>query len=163
MTTEQRFVNSVDQQWREQDWPAAEANAAFMAVVRVETILHRCMKRQLAELDLSVIDYGALVNLGLGCDTGCTLAALAENLLVAPTRLTYVIDRLQGNGLVERRPHDADRRSVLAVITTMGRERLDLATRAVAGDNFGFGDMDDSDLQILTRIMLRAFDAASSE
>jgi DNA-binding MarR family transcriptional regulator len=154
MKDEPPIVNAVDQRWREQGWPDPEANAAFMSVIRAYHLLQKQMRLTLEPCDLRVIDYGALVSLALAPDGQLSLAELAKALLVAPTRLTYIVDRLERRGTLERRPHDHDRRSVVARITPEGRALVAAGTQAVATDNFGFGDMDAGALRALTRTML---------
>jgi DNA-binding MarR family transcriptional regulator len=156
-------VNLVDQRWREQGWPNPEANAAFMSVIRAYHLLQKQMRLTLQPRDLQVIDYGALVSLALAPDGQLTLAALAKALLVAPTRLTYIVDRLERRGTLERRPHDRDRRSVVARITAEGRALVAAGTEAVAADNFGFGDMGPDELRALTRTMLGIEEVARKE
>ncbi|MGH8964244.1 MAG: MarR family winged helix-turn-helix transcriptional regulator, partial [Actinomycetes bacterium] len=56
-----------------------------------------------------------------------TLGELAACMSCEPSNATYVADKLQGLGLIERRPHPADRRAKQLVLTPHGvalRERL---------------------------------------
>ncbi|MFD6533647.1 MarR family winged helix-turn-helix transcriptional regulator [Streptomyces sp. NPDC060184] len=56
-----------------------------------------------------------------------TMRELAERMSCEPSNATYVIDKLEGQGLVERRPHPTDRRARHLVLTAEGdalRERL---------------------------------------
>jgi DNA-binding MarR family transcriptional regulator len=50
--------------------------------------------------------------------------ALAQHLGVDRTVMTYLLDDLEGAGLIERRPDPADRRARRIVATTPGRELL---------------------------------------
>jgi DNA-binding MarR family transcriptional regulator len=49
---------------------------------------------------------------------------LAHHLGVDRTVMTYLLDDLEGAGLIERRPDPADRRARRIVVTAPGRERL---------------------------------------
>lgn len=49
---------------------------------------------------------------------------LAKAFALAPSRVTSLIDRLETQALVDRRPHPGDRRAVLAHITAEGRKRF---------------------------------------
>ncbi len=51
--------------------------------------------------------------------------ALAQHLGVDRTVMTYLLDDLEGAGLIERRPDPADRRARRIMATTPGRELLD--------------------------------------
>jgi DNA-binding MarR family transcriptional regulator len=58
-----------------------------------------------------------------------SLGALAEGMDVSPRTMTDVIDVLERDGLVKRVPDPADRRSVQAVITESGIERINTMRR----------------------------------
>ncbi|SDM37690.1 MarR family winged helix-turn-helix transcriptional regulator [Allokutzneria albata] len=69
-----------------------------------------------AKLDLTAAQATALREM-----TGpMTLSELAERMSCEPSNATYVIDRLQRQGLVERRPHPTDRRAKQLVLTAEG-------------------------------------------
>ena len=56
-----------------------------------------------------------------------TMRDLAERMACEPSNATFVIDRLEEQGLVERRPHPSDRRAKQLVLTPEGttlRDRL---------------------------------------
>lgn len=56
-----------------------------------------------------------------------TSRELARRMTCEPSNVTYVVDRLDGLGLVERRPHPHDRRAKQLVLTPAGarvREQL---------------------------------------
>ncbi|CAG6393723.1 MarR family transcriptional regulator [Streptomyces cocklensis] len=56
-----------------------------------------------------------------------TMRELAERMGCEPSNATFVIDKLEKQGLVERRPHPTDRRAKLLVLAPEGvdlRERL---------------------------------------
>jgi MarR family transcriptional regulator, organic hydroperoxide resistance regulator len=56
-----------------------------------------------------------------------TMRELAERMSCEPSNATFVVDKLEKQGLVERRPHPTDRRSRHLMLTTEGnalRERL---------------------------------------
>jgi MarR family transcriptional regulator, organic hydroperoxide resistance regulator len=71
------------------------------------------------DLDLSASEINALANLGDG--RGRTISQLAAALAAPPTTLTSLLDRLERRGYVTRRPHAADRRSVVIELTKSGR------------------------------------------
>jgi DNA-binding MarR family transcriptional regulator len=52
------------------------------------------------------------------------LGALADSMDVTPRTMTDIVDVLERDGLVKRVPDPADRRSVQAVITKAGLERI---------------------------------------
>ncbi|WP_326691165.1 MULTISPECIES: MarR family transcriptional regulator [unclassified Streptomyces] len=56
-----------------------------------------------------------------------TARTLAGRMLCEPSNATFVLDRLEGQGLIERRPHPTDRRAKQIALTPEGlrcRERV---------------------------------------
>jgi MarR family transcriptional regulator, organic hydroperoxide resistance regulator len=56
-----------------------------------------------------------------------TMRELAERMSCEPSNATFVVDKLEKQGLIERRPHSTDRRAKQLVLTPEGnalRERL---------------------------------------
>src|ERR1700722_6657947 len=51
-----------------------------------------------------------------------SMGELATGLGVTPRRVTALVEALEADGLVERRPHPTDRRSTLVAITDGGRK-----------------------------------------
>ncbi len=52
-----------------------------------------------------------------------TMSDLANALAVTPRRVTALVDALEPEGLVERRPHPTDGRSTVVSLTRAGRKR----------------------------------------
>jgi DNA-binding MarR family transcriptional regulator len=67
---------------------------------------------------LSPAEANAMANLG----EPLTVSGLAAVAGVRPTTLTSLLDRLEGRGLLTRRPSPADRRSLLVELTPAGHE-----------------------------------------
>ncbi|ALG12244.1 MarR family winged helix-turn-helix transcriptional regulator [Kibdelosporangium phytohabitans] len=86
-------------------------------------------RRCVTELGLTLPQANALRDL----DTPLTTRELAERMCCEPSNVTFVIDRLEAAGLVERRPHPHDRRARHLVLTAPGIELrhrlLDLVSR----------------------------------
>jgi DNA-binding MarR family transcriptional regulator len=56
-----------------------------------------------------------------------TISELADRMSCEPSNATFVIDKLENQKLIERRPHPTDRRAKELVLTSAGaalRERL---------------------------------------
>ncbi|MBT2447726.1 MarR family transcriptional regulator [Streptomyces sp. ISL-43] len=49
-----------------------------------------------------------------------TMRELAERMSCEPSNTTFVVDKLEGQGLVERHPHPTDRRAKRLVLTAEG-------------------------------------------
>lgn len=69
---------------------------------------------------------------------------LASHLGVDRTVMTYLLDDLEGAGLIERHPDPADRRARRIVATTAGRELLgDLGRRLAKAEDHVLAGLDD--------------------
>lgn len=83
-------------------------------------------RSRIAELGLTPTQAKALEELG----EPKTARELAGVLCCEPPNVTYVIDKMEKQGLVVRQPHPTDRRAKQLVLTDAGRElRLDLLRR----------------------------------
>lgn len=109
-------------------WLTADEQVSWRAFLRGSAVLLEQLDAELYEAHgLTSSDYEILVALSEGSRNGLRMAELAERALVSKSRLTYRVDRLVAEGLVERRPCPSDRRGSLAALTTTGRRRLERA------------------------------------
>jgi DNA-binding MarR family transcriptional regulator len=60
------------------------------------------------------------------------LGQLAEKIACVKSNVTQLVDRLENDGLVRRVPDPNDRRSVLAAVTDLGRERYQAGAAALS-------------------------------
>lgn len=74
--------------------------------------------------------YDVLLHLSEAPQRRMRLSALADRVLLSPSGLSRVVDRLEAGGLVERRPDPSDRRAAFAVLTDQGMEVLRCAAPA---------------------------------
>jgi DNA-binding MarR family transcriptional regulator len=74
--------------------------------------------RYLGETGLTPNDARTLQS--LSSSEGQSMGALAEDWKLDASTVTWIVDRLEGKGLVQRRPHPSDRRSKLVVLTPRG-------------------------------------------
>ncbi|MFI6347449.1 MarR family winged helix-turn-helix transcriptional regulator [Streptomyces sp. NPDC050560] len=82
-----------------------------------------------------------------------TMRELAERMSCEPSNATFVVDRLEKEGLVERRPHPTDRRARHLVLTAEGAERRERLLVLLATDSplAGLDDAQQSALRTLLR------------
>jgi DNA-binding MarR family transcriptional regulator len=103
--------------------------ATWRALFEVSTLVLDQLDRRLGdESELSLGEYEVLSVLADGPKEGIRMTALAQQVLVSKTRLTYTIDRLEREGMVRRTPCPTDRRGTLAVISAQGRRAVTKAT-----------------------------------
>lgn len=110
----------------------------------------------LAASGLSLSKLGVLGHL---VDQGqpIPLSRLAGKMSCVKSNITQLIDKLESDGLVERVYDPADRRSVLAAITALGREKYAEGSALIRQiETEVFGGIDSADLQTFERV-LKAF------
>jgi DNA-binding MarR family transcriptional regulator len=92
-------------------------NAHARVVRRLETELER-------EQGMPLANYDVLVQLAEAPDQALRMSDLALSVLLSRSGLTRLVDRLEREGLVVRRPCPDDARGTLAVLTPAGMQRL---------------------------------------
>ena len=96
-------------------------------VLRTATALNPHIDRGLQELNLTGSQLNALMVLKDAGPEGISLGEIGRSLVVTKANVTGLIDRLERDGLVERRVpsgRHADRRVTLAALTKRGAELL---------------------------------------
>ena len=106
--------------------------AVVTSVMRAEQIFLGRVDEVLRPLGLTFARYEVLMLLSFSRQGSLPLGKVGERLQVHPASVTNAIDRLEGDGLVRRRPHPTDGRGTLAEITPAGRQ---LAERITAEMN----------------------------
>ncbi|WP_417397052.1 MarR family winged helix-turn-helix transcriptional regulator [Gimesia chilikensis] len=111
-------------------------------VLRLATRLERRVSETLKPYGLTVGGFDILATLRrTGNPQGLTPTELMEAVMLSSGAMTNRIDRLEEQGLVERRPSPSDRRSLQVLLTAEGRkvvdeavaDRLDEAEGALCG------------------------------
>ena len=103
---------------------SVEAFEALAALRLAAKRIHDAMERFAEGHGLSESRLRVLTRLCHRPNRQLPLGALAEGMDVAPRTMTDIIDVLERDGLVKRVPDPADRRSVQAVITKSGLDRI---------------------------------------
>lgn len=111
------------------DTPATLAAEAWRTILDFVSATSWRRARALADLGLTINDSRALTSLEY--DTGRTMRSLAAEWSCDASTATWIVDRLEERGLAERRPHAADRRLRLAVLTPAGLAMRDEMLRRV--------------------------------
>ncbi len=79
---------------------------------------------QIAQHDLSTIEFDILLRLSRSPDGQLRMTDLSAQTSLTASGVTRVIDRLERASLVQRSACPTDRRSLYAVITRSGRDRI---------------------------------------
>jgi DNA-binding MarR family transcriptional regulator len=102
------------------------ALSVWVRLLKTHGLVLRELRRRAPE-HLTLPQFDVLVQLHRRPD-GMTSRELTRELLVTAGNVTGLVDRLQGLGLVERRPVPEDRRAARVVLTPLGRR---VARRAI--------------------------------
>lgn len=130
-------IEEARRQWVAHGWEdAADGMAAVTSIVRAQQIVLQRIDTVLRPLDLTFARYEILTLLSFTKHGSLPMTKMGALLQVHPTSVTSAVDRLEGQGFVERLPHPTDRRAVLASITEAGRARALAATAALNGQVF---------------------------
>lgn len=103
---------------------------AWQALLHAHHQVTAMLDRELQEEhQLSFSEYDVLLRLARAPDRALRMTDLADRVLLSPSGLTRLVDRLAGRGLVERRTQPGDGRVALAALTDGGLEELRKAAR----------------------------------
>jgi DNA-binding MarR family transcriptional regulator len=128
--------------WSERFGPSG-AMAAVTSIMRVQQILLAQLDAVLRPYELTFARYEALVLLTFSSRGTLPMRLIGERLMVHPTSATNIIDRLEGQGLVIRRPNPQDGRGKLAEITDRGRDVVGRATADLMNAEFGLAGFEE--------------------
>ncbi len=147
-------IDEARAQWSARWEPdVSDAMAAATSVMRAQQIVLAAVDGALRPFGLTFARYEGLVLLLHSRHGVLPLGKMGPRLMIHPTSVTNIIDRLEQQGLVRRRPHPTDGRTTLAELTPAGRALAGRATAAVNEVAFGLGDLSTGDLRHLMRII----------
>src|SRR3989304_1174856 len=87
------------------------------------SVVHEVDRLLEASHGLSVRSYDVLATLDEAPEQELRMSALAQTVVLSRTLIPRVVDRLQLQGLVERRPDERDARGAYAALTRLGLRR----------------------------------------
>jgi DNA-binding MarR family transcriptional regulator len=146
-------VNEARKQWQSR-WPeAATAMATATSIMRAQQIVLRAVDGVLKPFGLTFARFEALVLLSFTRSGQLPLGKMGERLMIHPTSVTNIVDRLVGDDLVERIPHPKDRRTILAKITPLGLSLIADATKAVNEIQFGVEGLSEGDQETIIALI----------
>ena len=134
-------------------WGRGDAMAAATAVMRVQQIVLAAVDEALRPFDLTFARYEALVLLQFSRKGSLPLGKMGARLMIHPTSVTNIVDRLEAQGFMKRVAHPTDRRTTLAEITDDGRRVVQEATKAVTEVAFAMDGLTERELEQLIRLL----------
>jgi DNA-binding MarR family transcriptional regulator len=96
---------------------------AYIALIAAGDLMQRSVAEQLAEHDLSTLQFSILATL-LDHPEGVRMRDLADQMVISRSGLTYQITQLENRGLVARSAAGDDDRGVEVQLTGPGRHRV---------------------------------------
>jgi DNA-binding MarR family transcriptional regulator len=148
-------IAEARRQWEDRDWPEAAAMAACTSIMRAHQIVLARVEAALKPLGLSFARYEALVLLYFSRQGQLPLGKMGDRLMLHPTSVTNIIDRLEEQGYIQRTAHPTDRRTTLAQITDEGRQLVDKATEATGSARLGMGNLSEAELDTMTELLTK--------
>ena len=146
-------IAEARRQWESRGWAAPAHMAAITSIMRAQQILIAEVDEALKPFDLTFARYEALVLLHFSRHGELPMGKMGDRLMLHPTSVTNIVDRLEQQDLVRRIPHPTDRRTVLAQITEDGRQVVEKATEAVSSIRFGVDGLTVAELDELTDLL----------
>lgn len=130
-------IDLASRNWRSAGWTdAVDGMGVVTSIMRVQQIVLGEVERVLRPFDLTFARYEVLMLLHFSRRGALPVGKIGERLQVHPASVTNAVDRLERDALVRRVPNPTDRRSVMAELTDVGRERALQATDALNREVF---------------------------
>jgi DNA-binding MarR family transcriptional regulator len=158
-------VARAESLWRRR-WGAGDSMGAATSIMRVQQLLLARYDDALRPYGLTFARYEALVLLHFSRSDRLPLSVIGERLMVHPTSVTNIIQRLEQAGLVDRVPNPRDGRGTLAGITSSGLDLMHRATADLVALDFGLEALNARErhelFTLLRKVRLHAGDFSES-
>lgn len=149
-------IAEAKRQWVAHGWDDSAAGmAAVTSVMRAHQLMLARVDEALRPLGLSFARYELLALLAFTCEGVLPMSSATARLQVHPTSVVNTVDRLQADGLVERRRHPSDGRAVLLELQPAGRDLVARATDALNAAVFSAPGLAADDTDALVAIIAR--------
>lgn len=126
-----QFDGAVAESPRGADGGCAPEVPFLFALMRTGQVVERRLEAALEAVGLSIAKYGILRHMAEAGEP-LTLSELAERASCVRSNITQLVDRLEGEGLVQRVDDHEDRRIIRARLTRAGADRRAAGARAFA-------------------------------
>lgn len=139
--------------------------AVLGRIYRLSRLVTPSIEETFAGFDLDRGEFDVLATLRRsGPPYRLTPTELYKALMIASGSLTHRLGRLEGAGLIARRPSDEDGRSLAVELTKEGKRRAEQAFRADMANEMRFLEgVDDNDLVKLAALLRRLAQALEAK
>jgi len=146
-------IEEARRQWVAHGWPqSATGMVAVTSVMRLHQLMLSRVDAVLKPHSLTFARYELLMLLTFSRTGSLPLGVIGARLQVHATSVTNLVDKLEEQALVARRPHPHDRRATLAALTDEGRRLALEATDRLNESVFSTLGATDRDLSQLAAI-----------
>jgi DNA-binding MarR family transcriptional regulator len=142
-------------QWQSR-YPAGEHMAASTAIMRAQQVVLAQLEPLLKPLGLTFARYELLMLLSFTGHGSASMGKLGERLMIHPTSVTSLLNRLERQGYAVREPDPDDRRITLAKITPAGRLAARQATGRLVKAQFGLSGLTEDEARQLVELVRKA-------
>lgn len=154
-------IAEARRQWQAHGWAgSADGMAAVTSVMRAHQLMLARVDRALKPFGLSFARFEMLRLLAFTRNGRMPMARATARLQVHPASVTNAVHRLERDGLVEREPHEHDRRATVLVLTEQGRHLVERATAKLNEDVFSQPGLEPEDVATLVSAVARLRRAA---
>jgi len=102
--------------------------SAWHGMLTLHSAIMRDLDRDLmASHGISIREFDVLITLFNAPERRLRMSELDDSVLLSPSGVSRLVDRLGRERLVERRSYEGDARSIQAILTDLGDKRLDEA------------------------------------
>jgi DNA-binding MarR family transcriptional regulator len=144
--TERDPIELARNNWRLHGWDDAEAGMAVVtSIMRAQQLILGSVELTLKPFNLTFARYEVLMLLFFSRRGELPVGLVGERLQVHPASVTNAVDRLESDGLVERRRNPSDGRSVLVAITDHGRDVAKQASTVLNAEVFASDALRDAE------------------
>jgi DNA-binding MarR family transcriptional regulator len=145
-------LTEARRQWLVRDLDEPLSMYGAVSIIHAQQVVTTAIDRALKPLSLTFARYEVLMLLSFARTGALPITKVGERLLVHPTGITKLVDKLEAQELVRREANPDDRRGTLARITPAGRDLGRRATDVLSGIRFGV-DLGDDDIEQLTGLL----------
>jgi DNA-binding MarR family transcriptional regulator len=160
-----RFLQRLEGLSRETELDL-EVEGIVDRIAGINRRVKRALEATLAEYGLTHADWEVLGKLRLSDRHTSSPGELAEEVEVSSGTMTSRLDRLEGAGLVARKPDPGDRRGVLVELTRAGKDAYDATVNVQARKEAFFASaltkVEQRELNGLLRKLMLALEANES-
>lgn len=148
-------VEEAVRQWSDR-YADGSAFRVMTSLVRAYSAGIRGVESVLREFDLNLSRYEVLLLLSFTRRGSLPMGRLRDLLMVHGSSVTYLVRRLEGAGLVERRRGEEDGRVILVSITSEGQEIVERASTRLVEAGFGpISGYEEDERDELSRLLAR--------